>query len=176
MKRKTIINIHLILASFFIPFLLVMPFSGTLYLLGIKGTEIKQSEFTTQRNQGVEVNKEVVEKILKDKNIDFSFNYIKKSGDLLILRPSTREHYQVKVSDQSLEFLKVSPDFIKKIVELHKGHGPSLFKQLQIISGIGFILITFSGLFLIFGVKTLLNLALIPASIGTLIFLLLLLI
>ena len=45
MSRKLLINIHLYLAAFFTPVLLIMAISGGLYLMGIKGSYTEQQVF-----------------------------------------------------------------------------------------------------------------------------------
>ena len=59
-----------------------------------------------------------------------------------------------------MEISKGTPDFLAAMVELHKGHGPVLFKWLEKIFGICLVLISLSGFLLgllspVFKTKTL---------------------
>jgi hypothetical protein len=47
MKRTNLIKLHISLASFFLSFLVIMPLSGTGYLLGFKGKADKKLVFST---------------------------------------------------------------------------------------------------------------------------------
>lgn len=151
MKRPTLIKIHLALASFFLAFLVIMPISGTGYLLGFKGETSKKLAFTTSTK--LENNKDYFKSELKKQNIDFHFEYIKNKGNSYILRPSNREHYVAVKNQDSVGFYLYQPNLMAKLVELHKGHGPTLFKRLETIFGVGLILVTLSGLYLIFGLQ-----------------------
>ena len=168
MNRKNIIQIHLVLAAFLLPFLIHLPTSGVLYLLGQKGKANKELAFTV--NNELKPTKEAILEVFKTQSIDFDFEYIKKKNGKMILRPSTKEHYEIVPTAQGHQFYKITPDFILKIVEMHKGHGPGLFKKFQIAAGIGFILITLSGLWLIFSVPSFLKISIISFAAGFVIF------
>lgn len=170
MSRKTLINIHLILTAFFLPFLLHMPLSGTLYLLGIKGEVHRELAFTS--TESFEMNKESILEQFKKNGIDYNFEYIRGNGKNVTLRPSSKVHYQVHQKGNVTEFTKLSPNFVASMMELHKGHGPQLFKTLETVFGVGLLLTTISGVLLLFGVSAYLSMAMIPFGIGTVLFLL----
>lgn len=151
MKRTNLIKLHISLASFFLSFLVIMPLSGTGYLLGFKGKADKKLVFSTTAK--LENTKDYFISELKKQNIDFHFEYIKNKGNSYILRPSNREHYVAVKTDAGVDFYLYRPNLMAKLVELHKGHGPTLFKKLETIFGIGLILVTLSGAFLIFGLQ-----------------------
>ena len=169
MKRKFILNIHLYLAAFFLPFLLLMPMTGVSYLLGEKGSKVSSIEFSVEQVPPVDIfeRDNWIHDKFKENDIKFDWEYIKTNQKDLILRPSSRDHYIVSVQDNKTDFIKIEPNLLLKLIELHKGHGPKLFKNLQIIAGIALILLTFSGIFLSFFIRSLPKKFLLPLIIGS---------
>ena len=95
--RKLWIKIHLYVAAFFAPMILVMATSGGLYLLGVKGTvastpvEISSPSVLSIDSSTLE---EDVRQVLGANNIEHDFEYIKVSGTSLFTRPTSRIHYE----------------------------------------------------------------------------------
>ena len=151
MSRKLIITIHLYLAAFFTPILLITVVSGGLYLLGIKG-EVER-ELTYQGVPGeFDITSEDIEGEIREfmlsKEIDYQFEYIKGGGNKYFTRPTSRDYYVFKVKHGQMDVIKQKPDFMKRLVELHKGHGPTLFKHFQKIMALGLVLILITGFYL----------------------------
>jgi len=171
MNRKLFLNIHLYLAAFFLPFLLLMPITGVSYLLGEKGAKVSRVEFSTNEvpPQDKTQQKEWIKNQFENNNIDFDWEYIKPNGNDLILRPSSKDHYIVSVQADKTDFIKIEPNLLLKLIELHKGHGPALFKSLEISAGIGLILLTISGIFLSFYSRSLRKKFLLPLIIGSIV-------
>lgn len=153
MNRKVVIKIHLLLAGFFLPYLLIMPLSGTLYLLGEKGSEIKTLAFSVNKLVPSDNKEEFFRQIFKDQNANYDFEYIKGDSLNFLFRPTTSTYYQAKVSGETIHFYKVEPNLVRRLVELHKGHGPQFMRYFEIAFGIGLILITLSGIWLAFVVR-----------------------
>lgn len=155
MQRQLLIKVHLILAGFFLPFLIIMPLSGGLYLLGIKGQYTETLSFTAEETLPVESapREQKIRDMLVQHNINFDFEYVKDKGDYLILRPSSRPHYKVELGTSAVDFYYLKPDPIKILVELHKGHGPQSFKTLEKLFALALLLIGLSGIWLAFGMK-----------------------
>ena len=171
MNRKLFLNIHLYLAAFFLPFLLLMPITGVSYLLGEKGAKVSRVEFSTNEvpPQDKTQQKEWIKNQFENNNIDFDWEYIKPNGNDLILRRSSKDHYIVSVQADKTDFIKIEPNLLLKLIELHKGHGPALFKSLEISAGIGLILLTISGIFLSFYSRSLRKKFLLPLIIGSIV-------
>lgn len=175
MKRTTLIKIHLYLSAFFAPLILLMAFSGTAYLNGFKGsmpqTAIKEVE-------SVEVvNEDFIKEQLKLIDANYTFEYIKESGQKTITRPTTREYYQFTKNGSNVQIHKITPDLVARLMEAHKGHGPGLFKLIEKIFGFSLMLILISGIWLALAVKRDFKITLMLMGIGfaftaTLIFLL----
>lgn len=149
--RKNWLTLHLCLAGLFLPFFITIPLSGTFYLLGNKGVAKRSLAFSVA--EPFTKDRQKIEGYLKANDIDFDFEYIKDRKKLLVLRPATRDHYEVVRTDLGMDFVKVEPDWIKVLQELHFGHGPKIVKKLQIAFGIGFLFVVTSGFFLLVGLK-----------------------
>ena len=149
--RQLWINLHLCVAAFFTPVLLIIVISGGLYLIGIKGTSVK-TVVPLPANATLDIKsadlKKDVDKLLRGAGIEYSFEYVKGKGSTLTTRPTSRMHYVLKVEERGVKVTQVDPDLQKRLIELHKGHGPLAFKQLQRITAIGLILAILAGLWL----------------------------
>jgi hypothetical protein len=179
MSRKLLINIHLYLASFLAPIIIVTAISGGLYLLGYKGHMEEVSLYkgsATEFNNKAKDMKVEVASLLKRHNIEADFEYVKGGGSVFFTRPTSREHYVILLKKDQLELRKQTPDLIKTIVELHKGHGPLAFKTFQKILAIGLLFIVISGLWMGLSSPKLRNKSLISSALGGVLFLLLALI
>jgi hypothetical protein len=173
MSRKLLVNIHLYLAAFFAPLVIVTAISGGGYLLGYKGsvtTETVASFPADVMNREAKDLKTEVSNVLKKADIDFDFEYIKDKGDELHTRPTSRKHYVIKLQSEQITVIHQIPNLQKRIVELHKGHGPTLFKNFQKVFALALIFIIVSGLLLGLKSPTLKNNILITTGIGCLVF------
>lgn len=152
MNRSLLIKCHIALAGFFLAFFLFIPLSGTLYLLGIKGSVSATEVFTT--DAPFSNSREFFIGELKKNGIDdFDYEAVKQKGDTYILRPATRLHYQAVVSkdiggNTLTKFVRLEPNLTKKLMEAHMGHGPKLFKRLQTLFGIAFLCTVLGGVVL----------------------------
>lgn len=146
MKRQTLFNIHFYLSSFFTPFLLLMAITGTFYLFGEKGSLDKtliQEKIILIKDVP---KKEQVSKILEKVDQSYRFENVKDRGSSIQTRPSTRDYFNfVKQDDGSFSLYKVQPNFLSRVIEVHKGHGPGLLKNLQKVLGICLTLIIITG-------------------------------
>lgn len=164
-------QLHLILVGLFFPLLVIIPLSGTAYLLGYKG-EVKISDAFSNEHT-LTRDPKVYERIFKEQNIDFDFEYIKDKGKYLVLRPSTRAHYEVHPNDLGgTDFKLVEPNLLKILQELHFGHGPKFVKTLQVIFGISFFFVILTGFILTFSLKGMGTMFFLSAGVGSFLFLL----
>lgn len=149
-SRSWMVQIHLILASLFLPFLLLMPVSGTLYLLDIKGDQAKEEAFVVE--DPVPQDKSEHEAFFRDQfrkqNIDFDFEYIRSTETDFIFRPTSRVYYMAAPKDGKLVMQKVNPSFVKRMIEVHKGHGPRIVRTMEIAFGIALIAVALSGVWI----------------------------
>lgn len=147
MKRQTLFNIHFYLSSFFSPFLLVMALTGTLYLFGEKGS-VENTLILEKISFNNALSREKqIKVILKKINQDYSFESIKDRGRVLQTRPTSRKYYSFeKQENGTFHLYKLEPNFLRKVIEVHKGHGPKLLKSMQKALGICLVFIIITGL------------------------------
>jgi hypothetical protein len=141
--RSLWVKIHLYIAAFFLPMLFLMAASGGLYLVGIKGSVEKEAITLTvpgMLNADSESLEQDVRDLLAANSIDHDFEYIKVSGNTLFTRPTSRTHFEFNPGE-ILVVSKNTPDLQKSLVELHKGHGPLLFKELQKVMAVGVLIV-----------------------------------
>ncbi|MDF1764324.1 MAG: hypothetical protein P1U57_13025 [Oleibacter sp.] len=151
MSRKTLMTIHLYLAAFFTPMIVIMAVSGGLYLFDIKGSMdkgtpivIAGAELKGNDDAGIEH----IKSLLSGAGLDDGFEYLKDRGSMMQTRPTSRDYYEIKQTPQGVEFTPVSPSLVAAMMELHKGHGPQIFRTLQQVLAVGLVLILISGLIL----------------------------
>ncbi len=149
--RKTLVSVHLYLASFFAPIIIIMAISGGLYLFGVKGntayTDVGQVDGVTLSAKSPTLSDDV-QAVLKSAGIDSRFEYVKDKGSSFYTRPTSREHYLLQQQGDTIVIKRGEPDLQAALMELHKGHGPSLFKWLEKLFAIALVLIMASGLYL----------------------------
>ena len=149
--RSLWIKIHLYVAAFFLPMLLAMAASGGLYLLGIKGS-VESTPVSLSVTKIISADSKTlgsdVRELLNANGIDHNFEYVKVSGGTLTTRPTSSDYYQIRTRDDALEVTLNRPDVIKTLGELHKGHGPLFFKDLQKLMAVGLLIVLLSGFWL----------------------------
>lgn len=174
-----LITIHLYLASFLAAPFLLMIVSGGLYLFGIKGsvesTVIHQAAGNHIDLASDNVTTEV-RALLEELNIEHEFEYLKSSGHQVITRPTSRQYYVIKQNNRELTVSRQDPSLQARMIELHKGHGPGLFRTLQKILAVGLLIVILSGLWLGIANRGSRTKSLTALAAGTVLFILLILI
>lgn len=173
MNRKLIVSIHLYLAAFFAPAVLLVAISGGLYLIGIKGDVEEQPIYNgpTMIDTKSDSLKADISALLQDAGVrGYNYEYVKVKGTTLDTRPTSREHYRIKLQDKGVEVFFVQPNLQSKMIELHKGHGPSSFKTFQKFFALALVLVMISGFWLGVLNAGLRKTTLLAASIGAVIF------
>ena len=149
--RNFWISLYLYAAAFFAPGLLRIAISGGLYLVGIKGTvtstpvAVPSGVVINSASASLEAD---VRALPRDIGITHDFEYVKESGNTLYTRPTSRIYYEISVADDSVTVKHNVPDLQKRLIELHKGHGPLWFKDFQKILAVSVLFIVFIGLWL----------------------------
>lgn len=151
MQRSFWIKAHLIAAAFFSPALLLVAISGGLYLLGIKGeitqTPVGVAEGRQLDPQSSSLDADVAE-LLSSLAIEADFEYVKVSGSTLYTRPTSEPHYELKLTADGVDVTYNKPSLQKSLIELHKGHGPLMFKDFQKALAFVLLFILLSGTWL----------------------------
>lgn len=151
MSRSLLITIHLYLSAFLATIVVVMALSGGLYLLGFKGEMTATAIGSVGGGQALADNpsKAAVLAALEQAGIEnFDFDYVRNSGNKLYTRPTSRTHYLLEIDNDVVKITRRDPDLQGRMIELHKGHGPTIFKTFQKAFALGMMFIILSGLWL----------------------------
>jgi hypothetical protein len=179
MDRKLFITLHMYLAAFFAPAVLLVAISGGLYLAGVKGNveqeTIYNSSETVIDTKSTTLQADVSALLASAGVESYSFEYVKVSGTTLYTRPTSSDHYIIKSIAGGVEVIHARPSIQSRMIELHKGHGPTNFKTFQKAFAIGLIFIILSGLWLGISSARLRRSTLVTAATGAVIFALLVL-
>lgn len=174
MDRKLLITIHMYLSAFFAPAVLLVAISGGLYLAGIKGTVeqeiIYRGKDVTIDSKSASLQTDIAALLASAGVTSYSFEYVKASGSSLYTRPTSANHYIVKLNPDGADVIHAQPSLQKRMVELHKGHGPTAFKTFQKAFAVCLIFIILSGLWLGISAARLRRSTLLTTTAGALIF------
>ena len=132
--RKYLVLAHLWFAGLMAPAFALHAISGGLYLMDIKGqatTERVALPAGTSLDFESETLESDVRALLQSANIKQEFEYIRNRGTVIQTRPTSRPYLEFANTPQGLTAKRVKPDTVRAIMELHKGHGPQLFKTYQ---------------------------------------------
>ena len=148
--RKTLITLHLLFAAFLTPSFLMLALTGGNYLSGIKGSFEKTplslaSNAQLDFKKDDDILKEDIIKLLEQSNITHKFEYVKNRGKIVQLRPTSRKYLELEQTPGGLKASWVQPSFQAGMMELHKGHGPTLFKTYQKFVALGLLLVVLGG-------------------------------
>lgn len=131
--------------------ILLMVISGGLYLLGVKG-KVMQVDVDVPPGSVINLSSNDLEgdvrSLLKMIEPAYAFEYLKISDQTITTRPTSRAHYEIKIGPQSVQVSKSIPSVQKSLIELHKGHGPRLFKLAQKFMAGGLLIVLLSGVWL----------------------------
>ena len=177
MNRKLFITIHMYLSAFFAPAVLLVAISGGLYLLGIKGQVEQETIYSSDTTIDVassSLDADVTALLAKAGAGSYSYEYVKVNGSKLYTRPTSSDHYIIQTSKEGVDVIYARPSLQSRMIELHKGHGPSAFKTFQKIFALGLIFIMLSGLWLGISAARLRKSTLLTAAAGTVAFVILL--
>ncbi len=147
--RKLFVTLHLIFAGLLAPAFLLLAITGGNYLLGNKGSfektpiALSQGASLDFKSSSLE---DDVRKFLLDNDIDHDFEYVKNRGTTIQLRPTSRKYIEMTQSVEGLKASWVEPSLQAGFMELHKGHGPKLFKTYQKLVALGLIGVVFGGI------------------------------
>ena len=145
-----------------------MAITGTLYLFGEKGS-VEKSLVQENINLSSEISKtEQIKTILKKVDQGYRFESVKDRGSVLQTRPTSRDYYSFKKQESGFfNLYKIEPNFLSKVIEVHKGHGPRLLKNMQKTLGISLVFIIFTGFLMSMKIKTRVRPFIISAVLGT---------
>jgi hypothetical protein len=151
-NRKFFVTVHLVLAAFFLPLLLMMPFSGVLYLWDKEGEVIKTEAFTISEPLPAAEDQRAA--FFKDQfaqhNVSYKFESMRASrdGKDFTFKPTSRLHYTASVKDNGIVVSEANPTLLRRFIEIHKGHGPEMMRYVETFFGWALIFVAISGVWL----------------------------
>lgn len=151
MPRSSLVKLHLYVAAFLVPFLFMMSLTGVLEILDVEGKIHKEVIYTTNADalnfKSVNIKNDVILLLLK-LHEDPEFSHLKIKKHKLYTRPNYNAHYAFKQVGDELKVYKYTPDLQTKLMMLHKGNGPRLYKIYQQIFVYGLFFVLLTGLWL----------------------------
>ena len=145
-----LILLHLYLAAFLAPAFILVAVTGGLYVAGIKG-QTTETQLTIPRDivinpDSPDVEASVISVLVANDLTDLASNRcVSAATRSRLARPRAISSVLSK-SDDGWSAALNQPDFQYGLMELHKGHGPALFKTYQIFVGIALFLVAIGGL------------------------------
>ena len=147
--RKFLVLAHLWLAGLMAPAFALHAISGGLYLMNIKG-EAATERVSLPADANLDFKSETLEAdvraLLTRANLKHDFEYIRNRGSLIQLRPTSKTYLEFKQTPQGLSATRVKPNTVRSMMELHKGHGPQLFKSYQKLVALFLLGVVFGGI------------------------------
>lgn len=149
--RRFLLNAHLYIAAFVAPVFVLLGLSGGLYLIDIKG-EVTRTAIELPADAALDFESETLEAdvsaLLAAQGISHRFEYVARGRGGIHTRPTSRTSYQFSYQGDKLMATRATPNIPKVMIELHKGHGPSLFRTYQKLVAIALILAVLSGVWM----------------------------
>ncbi len=149
--RQFLVTVHLLFAGFMTPAFLLLAVSGGLYLLGNKGqvtTQVINLPASASLDFKSKTLNSDVQALLTGVGIEHRFEYVKKRSDTkLHLRPTSRRYIEINQTKNGLTASYKTPNLQKSMIELHKGHGPKLFKLYQKFVALALLFVIIGGVF-----------------------------
>ena len=171
--RKLLVTLHLIFAGLLTPAFLLVAITGGNYLLGNKGS-FEKTPITVNAGASLDFQSDTIEddvrKFLTAHNIDHKFEYVKDRGTTIQLRPTSKKYIEMKQTSEGLTASWVQPSLQAGFMELHKGHGPKLFKLYSKIAALALILVVLGGFLVGFLAPAYRRKTLIATGLGTVLF------
>lgn len=148
--RNVLVLFHLLAAGLLAPLFILVAVTGGLYLSDVKGETVEMpltipAEITIdQEAEDVEAQ---VGAVLEANGIGQGFEYLRMRPGSITTRPTSREYVVLTENDDAVWSAALHrPNLNYRLMELHKGHGPQLFRIYQIVAAVMLCLVVFGGL------------------------------
>ena len=146
--RRVLILLHLYFAAFMAPAFVLMAVSGGLYLIGNKG-KVERVELPLPAGSTLDFKSKSIEAdvnaLFTAAGITQDYEYLKVRSRTIQTRPTSRVHIELSQTADGLTATRNTPNFQASIIELHKGHGPLLFKTYQKIVALALLFVVLGG-------------------------------
>lgn len=147
--RKYLVLAHLWLAGLMAPAFALHAISGGLYLMDIKG-DAATERVSLPAGSALDFKSATLEAdvraLLKEANLKHDFEYIRNRGTVIQLRPTSKTYLEFRQTPQGLSATRVKPESVRSMMELHKGHGPQIFKSYQKLVALLLLAVVLGGI------------------------------
>lgn len=147
--RRLLITLHLWIAGLLAPAFLVVAVSGGLDMAGIEPS-VKQSPLTLPADTRLDFGSDQLEQQVRDLldalDVDIDFEYVRSSDSWVMTRPTSRTFVRIEQGGQgAIEATINRPNLQYALMELHKGHGPGLYRLYQVVVALALFLAVIGG-------------------------------
>ena len=174
--RHFMILAHLFAAGFMAPAFLLVAITGGMHMVGGVEHETK-TPIALPSGTTIDLKSPTAEAdiraLLKSANVDHDFEYLKNRGTSAQTRPTSRPYISFKKKEGEWIAEKVTPNFMKAAMEIHKGHGPKLLRTYHKVVALMLLGVVFGGIFVGLLAKAYRRKTIAATAIGTLVYLVL---
>jgi hypothetical protein len=147
--RNFLVKCHLWAAGLLAPLFILVAYTGAAYLLDFKG-EVKETPLALPAGTVLDPESPTVEadvrKLLAANGLDTGFDYLRMGDDSMTTRPTSRDFVSFERTDGQWSATLNQPNLQYSLIELHKGHGPALYRYYQILAAVVLFLVVLGGL------------------------------
>ncbi|WP_435418596.1 PepSY domain-containing protein [Parerythrobacter aurantius] len=147
--RNFLVKCHLWAAGLLAPLFILVAYTGAAYLLDYKG-EVKETPLAVPAGTALDPESPTVEadvrSILAANQLDVDFDYLRMGDNSITTRPTSRDFVSFERTDGTWTATLNQPDLQYALIELHKGHGPALYRYYQILAAVVLFLVVLGGL------------------------------
>ncbi len=146
--RNFLVLGHLLFAGLLAPMFILVAITGGLYLYGNKGETVETALQVPAAIEIVQDAPDVEDKVravLAANDLPQDFQYLRMRPDSITTRPTSREFVVLEKDGDVWSATLHKPNLQYRMMELHKGHGPELFKLYQIFTAIALFFIILGG-------------------------------
>ncbi|WP_379554092.1 hypothetical protein [Qipengyuania sp. DGS5-3] len=147
--RNFLVTCHLLLAGLLAPLFILVAITGGLYLIGEKG-EVVETALSVPEGTTLDADAPTIEAdvraVLAANDLPTDFEYLRMRPGSITTRPTTEDFVVLEQGDDGWSATLNEPNFLYRMIELHKGHGPQLFKTYQIGAAISLFMVVLGGL------------------------------
>ncbi|MHA6332786.1 hypothetical protein ACXYL9_03800 [Qipengyuania sp. CAU 1752] len=148
--RNFLVKCHLWAAGLLAPLFILVAYTGGAYLLDFRG-EVVERELVVPSASSLDPDSATIEDdvrtILAANDLDTSFEYLRMRPGSITTRPTSRDFVVFAEGDDGSWTATLNqPDLQYSLIELHKGHGPQLYRYYQILAAFTLFLVVLGGL------------------------------
>ena len=147
--RRLLITLHLWIAGLLAPAFLIVAISGGLDMAGVEPS-VRQTPLALPADTRLDFGSDEIEQHVRDlldaQDVDIDFEYIRGSNSWAMTRPTTRTFVRFERGHQgNIEATINRPNLQYALMELHKGHGPRIYRLYQVAVALALFLAVIGG-------------------------------